>query len=197
MLLSQHDGKRWFNLTNISSCRRHFTPSRRRHFTPSHLHAEGTSYQIMNISLKSKIMLQHIAGLIEVDKYKVLETDELINQSAVDVGVIDATLPAIFEELGERGAVILKFFSQNEWCLSITEKGKKLAQSIELERINVPRETFVLTDGGVVENNQLAVAPKGAKKHISRTKIAIIAFCAGLLGGGAMAVALHFMLRLI
>lgn len=121
-------------------------------------------------------VISSIAGEEEV--YKIIEADEITSRLPAGVTLDKIKLAAIIRELKDRGYILVKYFTPDEYCLALVKR-------LETSKPQAQQEVV-----GEVESVAVAApkAPSKTKSGASKVGAFFAALFGSILGSGVVAV---------
>lgn len=126
-----------------------------------------------------------IAGEEEV--YKVVEADEILTRLPSTLSLDKVRLASIIRELKDRGYILVKYFTPDEYCLALA---KRLVESTaQPQQEDAPQQ-----------DNMMVVVPQAVKKSgagISKAGAFFSALLGSILGSGIVAVVTALIIKFV
>lgn len=139
------------------------------------------------LTLESQTVYDAISAIaVEEEVYKVVEADEILTRLPSTLSLDKVKLASIIRELKDRGYILVKYFTPDEYCLA-------LAKKLEAQTAQPQNETTTL------ENAVLVPTPPAKRSGgtVSKAGAFFSALLGSILGSGIVAVIAALVMKFV
>lgn len=144
------------------------------------------------LSLESQTvydLIRQIAG--EEDVYKIIEADEIIERLPAGLPLSKVQLSAIIRELKDREYILVKYFTPDEYCLSVL---KRIEEAPKVAVQPVQAEDEQQTERTLYQNK---TAKAKVEKTVGKGVLFAMSLFGSLIGSAIVAIAAVLLLKFV